>query len=113
MQQRDQDQNEQDQRDQEQSEDYGYDLAHEIPACDLRRRTDPAHRGHHDPGPRAEAAMEPTGITATTRSTASDESGRASFDASSRFRVAASDTNASVCAAGREVASLDHPVRVM
>jgi hypothetical protein len=61
MQQRDQDQNEQDQRDQEQSEDYGYDLAHEIPAGDLRRRTDPAHRGHHDPGPRAEAAVEPDG----------------------------------------------------
>ena len=56
MEQRDQDQNAR-----EQSEDYGYDLAHEVPAGDLGRRADPAHLEHHDPGHRAPAAVEPDG----------------------------------------------------
>lgn len=53
---------EQDQHDQEQSEDYGYDLAHEVPAVDPRRRPDPAHRPqHHDAGHRGAADGEPDG----------------------------------------------------
>jgi len=57
MEQRDQDQN-----GREQSEDYGYDLAHEVPAVDQRRRPDPAHRPqHHDAGRRGSADAEPDG----------------------------------------------------
>ena len=41
------------QRDQEQSEDYGYDLVHEIPAGDPGRRKDAAH---HDRGGRGAGA---------------------------------------------------------
>ena len=41
------------QRDQEQSEDYGYDLVHEITAGDPSRRKDAAHydRGGRGPAP--------------------------------------------------------------
>lgn len=46
------------QRDQEQSEDYGYDLVHEVPAGDLARRKDAAR---HDPGGVGTAALDPDG----------------------------------------------------
>jgi len=53
---------EQDQSDQEQSDDYGYDLAHEVPAVDLRGPTPTPHRAqHHDPGRRNAAEAEPDG----------------------------------------------------
>ena len=46
------------QRDQEQSEDYGYDLVHEITAGEPGRRKDAAH---HDRGGRGPAPVEPDG----------------------------------------------------
>ena len=46
------------QRDQDQSEDYGYDLVHEISAGDPGRRKDAVH---HDRGGRGPAPVEPDG----------------------------------------------------
>jgi hypothetical protein len=48
------------QHDQEQSEDYGYDLVHEIPTGDVGRRKDTAHHDHGGRGTGA-AAVEPDG----------------------------------------------------
>jgi len=49
------------QRDQETSEDYGYDLVHEIPAADVDGQVDRAHRRLHAPGHPASGATEPDG----------------------------------------------------
>ena len=46
------------QRDQEQSEDYGYDLVHEVTAGDRGR---PKEAAHHDRGGRGSAPVEPDG----------------------------------------------------
>jgi len=50
-----------DQRDQETSEDYGYDLVHEIPAADVDGQVHRAHRHPHVPEHRERRTSEPDG----------------------------------------------------